>query len=202
MSLRIKIILVPIIVSILVITPIAVLDVDNSTVYRIAAIITILSVIISPSMYFLQRRDSEKMISDKEEREKKRASSNICRELQNTLDGLDRSKHHDRAMHFETKSGENVFFMNRVLNHHFYDSLIFSGKINFLEPDLQQPIQDIFKVIKKHNEYLELTEKIRREKQELFPEETYDYYIWMDEHEKGLLEHIPIVIEKLESKFI
>ena len=199
---RIKIILVPIVVSILVIFPITILDIDNSTVYRIAAIITILSVIISPSMYFLQRRDSEKMMLVKEERERKRASNNICRELQDTLEGLDRNKHYNRAIDFETKHGQKVFFMNRLFNHGFYDSLIFSGKINFLEPDLQQSVQNIFRIIKMHNEYLKLTEKMSQEKQETFPEETYKYYIWMDEQEKQLLKHIPIMIEKLESKFM
>ncbi len=49
--------------------------------------------------------------------------------------------------------------MNRDLNHDFYDSLIFSGQINFLEPSLQQQVQDTFKRIKKHNEYLEITKK-------------------------------------------
>lgn len=47
--------------------------------------------------------------------------------------------------------------MARSLNHNFYDSLIYSGKINFLDPSLQQPVQDIFKRIKMHNKYVDAT---------------------------------------------
>ena len=91
--------------------------------------------------------------------------------------------------------------MNRILNHDFYDSLVFSGKINFLKPDLQQQIQNIFNQIKTHNEYLDLTRKMTVGKQEDFPEDTHEFYIWMDNNEVKLLKDIPIMMKKLKDNF-
>ena len=97
--------------------------------------------------------------------------------------------------------------MNRFFNHDFYDSLIFSGKINFLEPDLQQQIQNIFHMIRQHNEYLEITQRVRLAKQKHFddqtqlPKEVYFYYIGMNRYEKELTKSIPDMMKKLNSKF-
>ena len=54
--------------------------------------------------------------------------------------------------------GEEVYFMNRMFNHDFYDSLAFSGKINFVKPELQQRVQDVFYHIKDHNSWLQKIE--------------------------------------------
>ena len=156
---------------------------------------------MSPLIYFRQKRDSEKKILNDEEREIKRASSNICRELLNTFDALDRTKHPDESKSFKTDTGKEIFFMNRIFNHDFYDSLIFSGKINFLEPELQQPLQDIFRMIKEHNEYLRLTKRIKHDKEKQPPKETHIFYIWMNEYEEKLLVHIPEMMNRLESTF-
>ena len=90
--------------------------------------------------------------------------------------------------------------MNRSLNHDFYDSLISSGKINYLEPRLQQPVQDIFKRIKMHNEFLDIV--IHTTNQDNFvPKNTYKYYDWMDESEVILKKEIPIMLQNLKEHF-
>ena len=52
------------------------------------------------------------------------------------------------------EGGKKYLFINRMLNHDFYDSLVFSGKINFLPTELQQKTQDIFQMIKDHNLFI------------------------------------------------
>ncbi|ABK76970.1 hypothetical protein CENSYa_0334 [Cenarchaeum symbiosum A] len=51
--------------------------------------------------------------------------------------------------------------MPMAFNHDFYDSMISSGMINFLEPQLQQSIQNLFRIIKSHNNYLSITTRAR-----------------------------------------
>lgn len=167
---------------------------NSEYVYLAAAIITIISLSASPFVYFIQKWHGDNA-------ERKRASRNLCRELIDTLESLDRKKFSDNALYFKIDNGKEVFFMNRTLNHDFYDSLIFSGKINFLKHDLQQQVQNIFNQIKTHNEYLKLTQNLTFGKQEQFPEETHVFYIWMDDNEQKLLKDIPIMIKKLEEGF-
>lgn len=103
-------------------------------------------------------------------------------------------------MSFETKGKKELFFMNRTLNHDFYDSLVFSGKINFLRPELQQQVQNIFNQVKTHNKYLELVMKMNEEAAgNEIPEISYKYYDWMDRNEVKLLNDIPLVLKKLEG---
>lgn len=54
----------------------------------------------------------------------------------------------------EFGDGEKYYFVNRMLNHDFYDSLVFSGKINFLPTRIQQQTQDVFQLIKDHNSFI------------------------------------------------
>ena len=87
------------------------------------------------------------------------------------------------------------------MNHDFYDSLIFSGKINFLRPELQQQVQNIFHQIKTHNEYVDQVLKMSDETLGEIPEKSHKYYAWMDENEVKLLKDIPKVLKKLEEDF-
>ena len=71
-------------------------------------------------------------------RGRKTAPAGICIELRDTLDGLNRDTHPEDAMSFGTGDGQNMFFVNRILNHDFYDGLICSGRISLLKPDLNR----------------------------------------------------------------
>lgn len=168
---------------------------EDEYVGKWAAVITILSVGIAPAWYFWTKYQNEK---DK----RKQASKNLHTELIDTLESLDREKYSDEADSFHTNDGREIFYMNRNFNHDFYDSLIFSGNINFLRPELQQQVQNIFNQIKTHNDYLDLCKKIQDDEgTEAIPEKTYRYYTWMDENEVKLEKDIPIMLKKLEKDF-
>ena len=128
-----------------------------------ASIFTIISLISVPIAYLLNQNKIKKVKSQKEFEERYRTSGNLYGELQDTLEALNRKQYPDDAFSFETKDGKEYFFMNRTLNHDFYDSLIFSGKINFLRPEVQQHVQNTFHQIKTHNEYVDLVLKMKDE---------------------------------------
>lgn len=159
-----------------------------------ASAITIISVVTAIPWYFWKKRQDEK-----DERDK--ISRNLYGELKDGLDGLDDKRYPSNAITI-TKGNEIIFFMNRDLNHNIYDSLIFSGKINFLTYELQQEVQDIFKRIKDHNYYLKLTMEMedKMEANEIHPK-AYKYLKWMMDSEYKLLKSIPNMMKKLENDF-
>ena len=160
-----------------------------------ASVITIISIGIAPAWYFWTKYQNEK---DK----RTQASKNLHTELIDTLESLDRVKYFDDADSFHTDDNREIFYMNRNFNHDFYDSLIFSGKINFLRPELQQQVQNIFNQIKTHNDYLDLCKKIQdTESTQEIPKKAYRYYEWMDENEVKLEKDIPIMLKKLKKDF-
>jgi len=160
-----------------------------------ASLVTIISLVVAPIVYFVQRWHSDSS-------ERKRASKNLFVELNDALDGLDETVHNDLKM-VTLSDGSKVYFMNRALNHDFYDSLISSGKINFLKPELQQPIQDVFQRIKDHNLFIR---KIREIEDNTKPDEdissrTNRYYKILNDTETVLLDEIPKIKEKLKNEF-
>ena len=149
-----------------------------------------------------------KFLQDKDA-EKKRASKNLHTELADALRGLDEERFPDSQLCIKIKedgeendeSVRTLYFMNRILNHDFYDSLVFSGKINSLEPEFQQPIQDIFRRIKTHNEYLtRIDHMIERQGDGIAPKSAYRYFKWMDKNEPELKETIRSIMKKLEKE--
>jgi len=160
-----------------------------------ASLVTIVSLGIAPIAYFVQRWHSDKS-------ERKRASKNLYVELNDALDGLDETKHPNLKKVILPDKTE-VYFMNRALNHDFYDSLISSGKINFLNSELQQPLQDTFQRIKDHNFFIG---KIRNIEDNARPNEdisskTSRYYKILSESETTLIDEIPQIQEKLKNEF-
>ncbi len=168
---------------------------DESTLSIVASWVTILSLAAAPPVYFIQRWHNHRS-------ETKRASNNLCRELQDTFEGLNMEIYKQDSICFTIPNGQSFFYMNRTLNHDFYDSLVFSGKINFLQPELQQPIQNIFNQIKTHNEYIKLIREIsERFPNKDLPEYSYRYFEWLENNEIKLLKDIPSTITMLEKKF-
>ena len=102
-------------------------------------------------------------------------------------------------MHITDLDGnkKTVYFMGRSLNHDFYDSLIYSGKINFLDPTLQQRVQDIFKRIKLHNQYSEVVFQMTESNKGDVPYAAYKYCVWMDNSEKRLQQELAKMLESL-----
>lgn len=168
--------------------------IENNLLGSMAAVATIITVFVSAYKHF-KDKDNEKM----------RASQNLYFELGDTLRSLDYDKFPDDFGHVDVEGGaekKTLYFMSKSLNHDFYDSLISSGRINFLEPDLQQPIQNIFKRIKMHNEFLAITKRMRDQHIDgSVPKQAYQYYEWMDEHEVYLSREIPGMMKKLQQHF-
>ena len=168
--------------------------IENNILGSLASVATIITIFVSAYKYFKDKNN-----------EKMRASQNLYLELKDTLRSLDFKEFPDDFCHVDIKDhvGEKtLYFMRRSLNHDFYDSLISSGKINFLEPSLQQPIQDIFKRIKMHNEFLTTTiHMFDQEINNLVPKKAYPYYEWMDKNEVYLNKAIPDMTKKLQQHF-
>ena len=160
----------------------------NDILLNIAAIVTIMSLGITPIFFFVKRwydMDSER----------KMVSQNLYGELNNTLDALDYKLHPDNFFTILPPSGKKIQYMDRLLNHDVYDSLIYSGKINFLRHSLQQQIQDIFKHIKIHNYCL--TKSVEIPVQDKTSTHVYDYYERLWNIEARLLRTMPSAMKKL-----
>ena len=160
-----------------------------------ASIVTIISLVMAPVVYFWKKWQSS---TD----ERARASKNLHTELDDALDGLSEKKHDDLKK-VEIPDDEEAYFMNRMFNHDFYDSLVFSGKINFLPPKIQQPVQDTFQKIKDHNKHLRKIRDIEDDagEDEDVSKKTARYYKMLHKIEEELLSDIPAVKEKLEEEF-
>ena len=168
--------------------------IENNMLGSMAAVATIITVLVSAYKHFKDKYN-----------EKMRASQNLYFELGDTLRSLDYDKSPEDFGHVDVVGRpemKTLYFMSKSLNHDFYDSLIFSGRINFLDPDLQQPIQNIFKRIKMHNEFLAITKRMRdQHADDSVPKQAYQYYEWMNEHEVYLNRDIPDMMKKLQQHF-
>lgn len=84
--------------------------------------------------------------------ERRRISRNLYGKLTDTLDTLELRHGKEAESLYEVNVGdkedkETYLFTNRFFNHDVYDSLVRSGKINFLKYELQQQVQNVFTMI-------------------------------------------------------
>jgi len=160
----------------------------------IASVVTILTVAASAAKYFMDKKA-----------ETTRASKNLYLELEDTLASLDAEKFPadlgSASIKDHDGNDKKVYFMARSLNHDFYDSLIYSGKINFLDPSLQQPVQDIFKRIKMHNKYVDAVLETTERNGGHVPVSAYKYCLWMEDAEKRLQKELPKMLRSLREHF-
>lgn len=164
----------------------------------IAAITTILSFTLIPLMYFLgiRRTKADETI---------RASGNLYGELNDTLDVLQWRKNRELEGNVAVLevNCDRYVITNQFLNHDVYGSLVNSGKINFLKHRLQQQVQNIFRMIKMHNQYLQTIKHILIQDVD---EETriarwLPYYKISVDYEEDLLEQIPSILQNLKMEF-
>ena len=163
------------------------------------SLITILSIVGAPIAYFLNQNSKEKERKTENEKERNRPSKNLFTELNDTLEALNGSEYLTKI-----KINDNEFyFVRNTLNHDFYDSLINSGKINFLKSELQQPIQDIFQRIKDHNSHMMKIRSIEdnANQNENIDLKTARYYKILEKTESRLLVEIPKMKSKLKNEF-
>lgn len=174
---------------------------DHEIIFLASAIATIVgtivAIIVTSIAYW-------KFLTEKNA-EKRRASENLYTELKDALAALD----DDNLKNWiyvdikrEKESTKRLYFVNRIFNHDFYDSLIFSGKLTFLEPTIPQPIQDIFRQIKTHNEYLmHVDHLVEKQDDGTVPADAYRYCEWMHENEPKLEQLIQNMIKELKQYF-
>lgn len=159
-----------------------------------ASVATILTVAVSAIKYFRNKKAEES-----------RASENLYLELRDVLDGLNVDKFPENfceaGIDDYTGKKKKVCFMARTLNHDFYDSLIYSGGINFLDPALQQQVQDAFKRIKTHNKYVDTVLEISDHNNSTIPVRAYRYCEWIENTEKILQKELPKILKKLQIRF-
>ncbi|ABK76971.1 hypothetical protein CENSYa_0335 [Cenarchaeum symbiosum A] len=186
----------------------------------ISYIAAIIVLTLTATKYFREKKAAE----DKYSREKKaaedkyiaerdadrsRASENLYFEIADTLQTIKGKKDSisRKEMEILDSNGKKktVHFINMLFNHDFYDSMISSGIINFLDPQLQQSIQNIFRIIKLHNKYLDITTRApilsaySVKELSVIKEQNQRYYEWMNDAEDALRDKIPDIMKKLEK---
>ena len=167
------------------------------SIEQIVHIITVFSLSISPAVYFYKKHHEKNM-------EKKQASRNLYEELNDARLTL----HGDREVIKKILDYGKEYEMYCVfLNHDVYDSLIFSGKFNFLNYKLQQSIQDIFSKIKDRNTYIQKLvdyedfismKKNTKEELKASQQKYAHRIVTMD---KYLLIDLPKIMNELHSEF-
>lgn len=157
---------------------------------KTAAIVTILSLVITPVLYFVKR-----WYESREER--RRVSQNLYLELGDTRDGLDTARSKD-LKEVRLPNGETMYFMNRMFNHDFYDSLVLSGKINYVKPELQQRVQDVFHRINDHNSRLEKIRELE-ERSGDSDDAIFLYYRMLDKIDRLLKRRIPVIMSEFKE---
>lgn len=159
-------------------------------VERLAIAGTALSLMVTPVIYFLQKIHEN-------DNERSRASGSLYLELDDAFNGLDEKMHGNlRAVFLDNRI---YYFTNRLLNHDFYDSLVNSGKITFIRPELQQIVQDVFQRIKDRNRMLRKIRELQETGAE--PMLAYGYYEGLAEHEEYLIANLPNILQRLKNEY-
>lgn len=173
----------------------ATFTVENHTLTNIASALTAGVLIIAPLTYVIKRRWTNNT-------ERKDISKSLYEELKNGMEALDGTAKR-QVMEIKIKDVKRYYTLT-FMNYDMYDSLIFSGKIQILNHDLQQKIQDIFRRIKGHQEYLKYTARLRdnAKLQNInMDETTTPYYELIANYESELEDLIPKVMKELEKNF-
>ena len=197
MRISIKTVLV---ISALAIMSLFILDymLEEEFLGKLTSVVTVTSLVLAPAIYFWKKQQDEK-------NERSQASKNLYTELNDTLDALDEHVYGKNFIMVQITDIKKVYFMNRALNHDFYDSLVFSGKINFLPPEIQQLTQDTFQKIKDHNFFIRKIREIEesaRVDEDIFPK-TKKFYEILGKTEEELLadDGIKLLKKKLKAEF-
>jgi hypothetical protein len=168
----------------------------NEALNNLASLFTIGVIIITPLTYFTKRWIDNR--SDRAE-----VSRSLHAELKDALDALDGTSKR-QVMEIEINN-VNKYYTLVFMNYDMYDSFIFSGQIKSLNHNLQQQIQDIFRQIKKHKEYLELTIRLNDmaviNNHKDIRKITDPYYNIIADYESELEEKIPKMMKELEKNF-
>ena len=118
---------------------------ENFLLNNLAALFTIGAIIVAP-ITFIGKQLWNRRIRRID------VSKSLHEELKDALSALDGTA--GRQVMMIIVKGVKKYYTLTFMNYDMYDSLIFSGEIQALNYDLQQKIQDVFRRIKSHKEYL------------------------------------------------
>lgn len=158
---------------------------------KLASLVAIYSLIIAPPAYFLKKKMDA-------EGERRTASIGIMAELTSAMDGLDEKKYNDLKI-ATLGNGQKVYFMNRMLNHGTYDSLVMSGKMIVIDPNLQQPIHDVFQIIIDRNDFLQKIRNMEEAGDRLSMADRY--YLQLNSAEETLLNMVPPLLDAFLKEY-
>lgn len=162
---------------------------------NLASLFTVAAIIIAPIAFFTKRWLNKKT-------ERAEVSKSLHEELKDALEALDGTAGR-QVMEIEV-GGDKKYYTLTFMNYDMYDSLIFSGKIQALNHDLQQKIQDIFRRIKGHQEYFKYATQLSDNAKlagKNMDKTTISYYELLATYETELEQLIPDVMKELEKNF-
>ena len=120
----------------------------------------------------------------------KEICQNIHTELKDGIESLDGTLPRKTRQH--EINGKKIIYKHIYMNHNTFDGYVNSGEFNIINRELQQPIQDIYKKIEIHDEYVK---KCKSD-----PIDNNDV-LTLNQYEKELLKEIPLVMEDLKKYF-
>ena len=101
-------------------------------------------------------------------------------------------------------NGKKMYYTLAVIHYDMYDSLIFSGKIQLLDNAMQQEIQNVFRMIKEHQEHIHhillLTDQSKIHNTDIV-KITNPYYELIAKYELTMEQLIPKIMKKLKENF-
>ena len=167
----------------------------ENTLNNLASLFTVGIIAIAPIIFIVKQRLHKRT-------ERQETSKSLHEELRDALESLDGTKGR-QVMKIKIGNVDKYYTLT-FMNYDMYDSLIFSGQIQSINHDLQQKIQDIFRRIKGHQEYLKYTSQLRdnaKLNDKDMDETTTPYYSLIADYESELEELIPPIMKELEKNF-
>ena len=168
---------------------------ENLELLDWTSILTAGAVVIAPLSYVIKRWHTNKT-------ERKTISKSLCTELQNVMHVLDGTIKR-QVMEVDVKD-KKMYYTLAGMHYDMYDSLIFSGKIQLLDDVMQQKLQDVFRMIKKRQEYLHHILLLRDQSKihNADIDEIADpYYEPLANHESKIGQLIPKIMKEIKGNF-
>lgn len=159
------------------------------------SIITAGAVVAAPLGYVIKRWWTQNTL-------RKEISNSLWNELEDCVNAIDDNTKRDQME--ITIDGNKKRYTLTFMNYDMYDSLIFSGKIQAINIELQQDIQSIFRKIKLHRQYLEYVTNLRdtaKLNNVNIDDTSLPYYGMIADYESELLGLVPDIMKKLEKNF-
>ena len=168
---------------------------ENLELLNWTSVLTAGVVVIAPLSYVIKRWHTNKT-------EKKTISKSLHAELRDAMQTLNGTVKR-QVMEIDV-NGKKMYYTLAVIHYDMYDSLIFSGKIQLLDNAMQQEIQNVFRMIKEHQEHIHhillLTDQSKIHNTDIV-KITNPYYELIAKYELTMEQLIPKIMKKLKENF-